>query len=694
MNSDRPIIVRSVRHSFAATALALALAACSPFGQANTPAAAPTSAPATGEAPTASAAPAATQPPTSGLQPTASQSAAATPAAATSKPATVASYQQAECKFNKPAGIEVRCGYLTVPEDRGQPGGKTIRLHVGVFKSQSPNPQPDPIVYLEGGPGGHALDNAEYSFQGRFDPFLENRDFIMFDQRGTGFSEPALDCTELTDAAFEKLDQNVSSDQSTQIDTEASLKCHDRLVKQGINLAAYTSAANAADLNDLRIALGYDKWNLYGISYGTRLALTEMRDFPEGIRSVILDSSYPLQASLDVDVPASAARVFKVFFDGCAADTACNQSYPNLQTTFYELVDQLNQKPVTVPATDPLTNKDYQVLLNGDKLITTLFEAFYATEVIPLLPKAIDAARNSQDYSLLARLHLLLGAAQIKYISYGMYYSVQCGEEIQFETQQQLIDADQAYPEQHNTFDAASAYQVCQQWGAKLADPIENQPVTSDLPTLVLSGEYDPITPPSYNQAVAKTLSNSFFFEFPGIGHGVSISGPCPLGIAKAFLNDPNAAPNNACIAAMSGPAFDVPSGPVTLKPFENKTLGIKGVAPEGWAENSPGIFTRSDTSSEVLLQQIVPGTRDGALQLFSQRFKLDKPPAEAGSRKTDSLAWSLYEFAVQGQPVDLALAEQGQKTYVVLLASETSQRKMLYDQLFLPAIDAYTPLT
>jgi pimeloyl-ACP methyl ester carboxylesterase len=674
---------------------AVALAACSfsPLGQADAPTDAPaiTTAPATSGIPTDSGAPATTQPPTSEpAKPTAQISTAAAPTATTATP----TYEQAECKFNKPAGIDVACGYLTVPEDRDKPDGKTIRLHVAVFKSQSSKPAPDPVVYLEGGPGGHALDNAEFSFQGRFDPFLENRDFIMFDQRGTGFSEPALDCTELTDAAFQKLDQNVSSDQSNKIDNEASIKCRDRLVKAGINLAAYTSAANAADLNDLRIALGYDKWNLYGISYGTRLALTEMRDFPAGIRSVILDSTYPLQANLDVDVPASAARVFNVLFDGCAADAACNQSYPHLKTMFFELVDRLNKKPVTVQATDPLSNKEYQVLLNGDKLISTLFESFYATEVIPLLPKAIDAAHKGQDYSLLARFYLLFGAAQIKYISYGMYFSVQCGEETRFETQQQLIDADKAYPEQHNAFDAASAYDVCQQWGAKPAAQVENEPVTSNLPTLVLSGEYDPVTPPIYNQTVAKTLSKSFLFEFPGIGHGVSISDPCPLSIAKAFLNEPSATPVSTCIQAMQEPDFELPSGPVTLKPFENKTFGIKGVAPEGWAEHTPGVYTRSNAGNVVLLQQAVPGTRDSVLQVFSQRFKLDKPPAVAGSRKTDSLTWSLYEFTVQGQPVDLALAEQDQKTYLVLLASETSERKALYDQLFLPVLDAYRPTT
>jgi len=601
-------------------------------------------------------------------------------------------YEQAECKFTKPEGIDVTCGYLSVPEDRDKADGKTIRLHVAVFKTKSNNPAPDPIVYLEGGPGGHALDSAEFSFQGRFDPFLENRDFIMFDQRGIGLSEPALDCSELTDAAYQKLDQNVTSEESTKIDTAASLKCHDRLVKAGVNMAAYTSAANAADLNDLRIALGYDQWNLYGISYGTRLALTEMRDFPQGIRSVILDSTYPLQASLDVDVPASAARVLKVFFDGCAADAACNQSFPNLKARFYELVDRLNKKPVSATATDPFTNKEYKILLNGDKLISTLWQSFYATEVIPLLPKAIDAAYKDVDYSLLARLHLVLGAAQIKFISYGMYFAVQCGEEARFETREQLVDADQAYPEQRNAFDAASTYDVCQQWGAKPAAAIENEPVTSDLPTLVLSGEYDPITPPNYNQAVAKTLSKSFLFEFPGIGHGVSISDPCPLGIAKAFLNQPTITPDATCIKQMHGPAFAVPSGAVKLKPFENTTFGIKGVVPEGWTEKSPGVYIGSAAGDIALLQQVIPGTRDNALELLSRQFKLDQPPTVAGSRKTDSLTWSLYQFTLQGQPVDLALAEKDATTYMVLLASDASEHKSLYDQVFLPVIDAYTP--
>ncbi len=600
-------------------------------------------------------------------------------------------YTEAECKFEKPAGVTVACGYLTVPEDHSKPDGKTIRLHVAVFKSKSKSPAPDPIVYLEGGPGGHALEGVQYSFKSWFEPFLADRDFIIFDQRGTGYSEPALDCPELTELSLGTLDQNLSAEASTRLSTEATLKCHDRLVGQGVNLAAYTDVENAADLNDLRLALGFDTWNLYGISYGTELAETEMRDFPEGIRSVILDSTVPLQTRVDLDVPANADRAFRKLFDGCAADADCNKAFPNLKPTFYELVDQLNKKPVKQQATDPLSGKPYTVLLNGDVLMNALFQALYQTDYIPLLPKAIAAAHTGEDYSFLARL-VLSNAVEQKFFSPGMYYSVKCNEEIPFVSREELAAATKAFPEQHNVFDQTSFVDICRQWGAKAADPRENEPLKSDIPTLALSGEYDPITPPQYNELVAKTLSRSYFHQFPGIGHGVSVSDQCPRDITMAFLQKPAADPDASCIAAMHGPSFDVPGKAVALKPFENKRFGIKGVAPEGWSEAAPGVYMRSSGGDIALLEWALPQPRDAALPALLKQFKLEKLPESSGTRTADKLTWSLYDITIQGQPADMALAQKDGTTYLVLLASSPSERKALHDQVFLPALDALTP--
>ena len=626
----------------------------------------------------------------------------AAPPASTSTPeptaqATKPLYKQADCKFKPSKDVKlawkVTCGYLTVPEDRGKPNGKTIRLAVAVFASKSKSPRPDPIIYLEGGPGGHALEGIPQSFADRFEPFLADRDFIMFDQRGTGYSEPALDCPELIDIEFKTLDQNLSFEESEKLGIDTILKCHDRLAKEDVNLTAYTSAASAADLNDLRVALGYDTWNLYGISYGTRLALTEMRDFPAGIRSVVLDSTVPLQAS-EADIPANANRAFKQLFDGCAADAACNQAFPNLEQTFNEMVDQLNKKPVLEKAVDPLSSdhKEYSVLLNGDTVVSTLFQWLYVSDVIPLLPKVIDDARKGTDYSLLARLRLL-SVVEEKFVSLGMHYAVECSEEVPFSTHDELANADQPFPELHHAVSVESYYEICQQWSARPAGPIENQPVSSDIPTLVLSGEYDPITPPSYGKIAAETLSKSFYFVFPGLGHGVSNDHPCPRGIMTAFLDKPTVPPNATCIKEMHGPKFAVPVGEIALEPFEDTQFGIKGVRPKGWVELVPGAYSPSKSDEIVIVQQSLPGSGDSAVQFWSSRLGLTEAPAVAGTRKTNHLTWKLYELSVQGQPVDLAVAEREGKAFVVVLVSTDSEHDTLYKRLFLPAIDAYDVL-
>lgn len=677
---------------YVALAVCVLLGACSsPLGQSPSPTSVP---PTTAAAPPTTAAAPATegpefigapdQPTTAPDQPTAEPP---QPTAQAAKPA----YKSVDCRFQVPEGYEVECGDLTVPQDRSKDDGETVKIHAAVFKSQSNQPLPDPVVYLEGGPGGHSLDAIPFSFEDRFAPFLEQRDFIMFDQRGIGYSEPALDCAEIVDLAYETLDQDLSADESNKLYGEATTKCRERLAGEGIDLAAYTSAANAADLNDLRLALGYDEWNLYGISYGTRLALTEMRDFPEGIRSVILNSTVPLQVNINVDIPANADRAFEMLFAGCAADEACSQAFPDLKQTFYDLVDRLNQEPVTGKANDPFTGEEHTVLLNGDAIINTVFQSLYITDVIPSLPKAIVAANQGRDYSLLTRLAVIF-AAQTKFISYGMYYSVQCGEEVSFISREELLAADEAFPEQHNLFDGGPTYEVCQSWGAKQADAVENEPVRSDLPTLVLGGEYDPITPPSYGKLAAGTLSESFFFEFPGLGHGVSLDHDCSRGITMAFVDDPTTAPDAACIKEMQGPAFEVPGGAITLEPFESEQFGIKGVAPRGWEEIAPGVYAQSSSAQIAIVQHALPGSRDDALAFWSERMGVSGTPESAGTRKTDQLEWTLYEISAQGQLIDLAVAEQDGKAFVVMLVSDGMEREALYAKLFLPAIDAFTP--
>jgi hypothetical protein len=289
--------------------------------------------------------------------------------------------------------------------------------------------------------------------------------------------------------------------------------------------------------------------------------------------------------------------------------------------------------------------------------------------------------------------------ADTEFISHGMYYSVQFNEELPFSTPEELAAACDDCPKLQSFFYGTcnteeGVYSIAQTWGAGKADPLENEPVTSDIPTLILTGEYDPVTPPAWGQMVAGDLTNDYYFEFPGVGHGVTLSGEeCPLDIALAFLNNPAAEPASLCIADMDGPDFFTPLKEVNLLPFTNATFGISGVVPEGWKEVSPGVYARSSLGLVVLLQQAAPNVgTDTLLQLIADSLGLDKLPEEMGSRKANGLNWSLRGFIVHNSLIDLAVAESGGTGYLIMLQSPVFEHGFYYEEVFLPAVDALTP--
>jgi pimeloyl-ACP methyl ester carboxylesterase len=511
-----------------------------------------------GQQPAPTAAPQATsaieRPTAQSEQDTEEAQATDTPEATPENEQTSAVFEEGECLFVIPDGTKPICGDLSVPEDRSDPNSRTIKLHVAVFKATGHRPQPDPVVYLEGGPGGNPLETISFVFDDWFGQIVRSRDVIIFDQRGTGLSDPALDCYELSDLSYSLLDTDLTKEEYLAQSLPVVKQCRDRFTAEGVNLAAYNSAANAADLNDLRIALGYQEWNLYGISYGTRLALTAMRDWPTGIRSVILDSVYPPQAK-ETELAANADRAFNELFQACAQDKRCNDNFPNLKEAFYETVNRLEAEPAMLKTIDPFTGQFYDVSWDGEAMVSTLFQILYQTSRLPDIPKLIYDAYRDQDYSD----WVYEGTFSIfahEFMSDGMYYSVQCNEEVSFNTREDLENSDLKYPEQLDVFGDSSLLEACAIWDSGKADPIENEPVVSDIPALVMAGQFDPVTPPSYAEEAAKTLSHSYYLEFPGMGHGVSVDGGCPQGIVQEFLNDPSKQPNSRCIARMNKLSF------------------------------------------------------------------------------------------------------------------------------------------
>ncbi len=508
--------------------------------------------------PAGRAAPAPSAGTTAPAAPAVTATAAPTPRAVVAVP----QFEPTSCPFTPARGHEegrtLVCGYVTVSEVHTGPAGRTIRLAVAVFKARRGEGVP-PLFWLDGGPGGYSLDGIAAQLTPALAAALAgDRDLVVFDQRGVGYSQPSLTCTELLDLKHATLNRRLSRAEDAELGRQAVQACHDRLVAAGVNLAAYTSAESAADVDDLRRALGYGQINLYGVSYGTRLALTVMRDFPHILRAVVLDSPVPLQANLYADVYSSAQRAFDLLFQRCAADAGCNAAYPNLEDEFYALVRRLNAAPVAVPFIHPRTRAMYTYLLTGDRLVSALFQMLYYGSIIPDLPRTITALRDGDPEPFVRHYRDLLFYDQL---SQGMYLSVQCGEEARFTTEAQVQQAARGVRPEIGAQQGEGVgddwfLRACGLWGARPAAPVENEPVTSAVPTLVLAGEFDPITPPAYAEEAARTLRNAYLFVFPGLGHGPGQSHPCPLLLLRAFLQGPSQRPQHACLGAMDGPAW------------------------------------------------------------------------------------------------------------------------------------------
>jgi pimeloyl-ACP methyl ester carboxylesterase len=452
---------------------------------------------------------------------------------------TSSAFKQTRCPFHVSTdfveGQNVICGFLSVPEDRSLPMSPTIQLAVAIFKTPSSQPAPDPVLFLSGGPGNALLENQGPRFNAANIAFLlQNRDLILLDQRGVGYSQPSLHCSV----------------------NETPRLCYDRLVKSGINLNDFTTQEDAADVHDLIRAFGYQQVNLEGVSYGTRLALTVMRQYPADLRSVVLDSVVSPQVNLFTSIPPAALRAFDVLFHRCAIDSHCNVAYPNLQTVFYQLVADLNRTPIMFNTTSP-TGESFTVHFTGNDLVLWLRQSLYFTWFIPQLPAAILQIRQ-HDYTLLSQIY---GSSINDTMNRGMFYSVMCGEDAAFTTRHALELSVQGLPLQTQPAllnSTLSLFSVCQFWGMKSVPVAQKEPVMSTIPTLILQGEYDPVTPPANGTLAAHTLSKSYFFLFPGIGHGVvpSQASNCPNDIMNAFLENPNTKPDSSCINNMFEPFF------------------------------------------------------------------------------------------------------------------------------------------
>ncbi len=454
--------------------------------------------------------------------------------------------------------VDARCGTLAVYEDREAGSGRQIDLRIAVVPAVSRGAEPDPLFLLAGGPGQAATEvyaDAEFAFE----RINEERDVVLVDQRGTGESNP-LDCSVEEDDEFSFFDEE---------DLEAwARSCIEEL---DADPSLYTTAIAMDDLDEVRAALGYEQVNLYGGSYGTRAALSYLRQHPERVRTVIIDSVVPPDLALGTTVARDAQHALDLFFARCAADEDCGAAFPDLDAEFDALMAALSDGPIQVELVHPVTGEPTEVSLTRERVAGTLRFMSYAPETASLLPLLIHGAVATGDYSLLAAQTLQAGDASANLLSLGMHFSVVCAEDVPF--------FDQGDVDMHNAdtyladvlTDALST--ICTVWPRGEVPEDFKEPVVSDVPVLILSGETDPVTPPEYGDAVAETLSNSLHLVAPGQGHGAIVRGCIPRIAADFVAGGTVDGLDTECVDRLAAPPFFVNfSGPVPEPPAEEST--------------------------------------------------------------------------------------------------------------------------
>jgi pimeloyl-ACP methyl ester carboxylesterase len=480
--------------------------------------------------------------------------------------ATVPRFEPAPCP--KLQGAEelakASCGHLVVPENRSRPDGRTIRLLVAKYPARSPEKRPDPVVYLAGGPG----DIAPLEVNGLIAAdFIRDRDIYVVSQRGTMFSEPALTCAASDDFARQLLGMRYYSEATKRAHLAATEACHRELAATGAELSAYNSTESAADFADLRKVLGFEAWNVYGTSYGSYLAQTLMRDHPEGIRSVVLDSVLPTTYTVAANWQ-NARDGFDNIFQACAAEPACNGVHPRLEETFTGLVNKLEAEPLTATVKDRATGKDIEVVIDGGALIDWLRNQNYGVPMLQAAPDRIDglAAGRPDSIQVIALDRVSRApppAPDVPALGYGLAFGVSCRESYPFATPEDLAGAGRkAFPDYPLSVTREGiggwAYfnEDCRDvWKVLAAPDSMHRPVASGIPTLLISGSFDTLTSLAGAKAAATSLSNATIISIPGIGHFVSPASPCAQAVIVSFLADP-AAPDTSCLGALKPQSF------------------------------------------------------------------------------------------------------------------------------------------
>ena len=419
------------------------------------------------------------------------------------------SFEETEC-FHQYASYlteaDITWGYLSVPEDWDNPNTDSIKIAVSVLKNKAKKSNAEALVFIQGGPGAPSVEDVwswlEYKLR-------EDYDIILFDIRGTGYSEPSL-CPDLGKEFLSILAKNQPPSEDEKQKTNAALACKQELIKKGINGEAYNSIAVANDMHALKSALGYKSWNIYGVSYGSYTSQVYASMFPNDIDKIVLDSSIPDISSYYTDNTDNYMISLDKVFQACKADPKCSETYSGLKNTYFEVIADLKKNPISVPVDKNLVESE-TFTFNSEDFKVAVQQALYNKQLIEVIPLLISQFHERNEDAI---GNLVPAFSSLLAMDYGVYYCVSCNETLP-------RNSFSEYTMKGNSIDRLdgpisfyeSDFKVCEAWNLNRKDSLHFQDLSSlkeaNFPVLVFAGEFDPITPEKNGLQTANNFKNS-----------------------------------------------------------------------------------------------------------------------------------------------------------------------------------------
>jgi pimeloyl-ACP methyl ester carboxylesterase len=449
--------------------------------------------------------------------------------------------------FELPEGIidgkDVIYGYVIVPESHKNQDDKTMKIAVAKFKSHNEKPSPEPLLLLSGGPGESNITSFTKLMGTELGKMLlEKHDIVLIDVRGTYYSQPNLHCPEVFECEKELQKLDMKSDETFAFMLESVQKAHQRFLNEGINLSVFNNFEIASDIDMVMKVLNYKKYNVFGFSAGTLTAQYLLKNYSESLHAVIMTAIVDIEENLAASNSNTIETMEKIFRI-CETEEKYKQAYPDLENRFLQMLDSLNETPVKVEMKDQ-EGESYAYNITGDKIARWLTFGMYWNSQLPV---TINKLLNNDFSDFIATIN---NATPQETFSHGLGYSIMASEFVNGFSKSYSYNS--KYETLHNGLKTAwhspqFNKKMAEIWKVDKIQP-DDLPITSDVPTLMLCGEYDHVCPPKYANKIAKGLSNSYLYIFKGMTHSQVSNTSCLPQMLKEFINDPSKAPNSACV--------------------------------------------------------------------------------------------------------------------------------------------------